>query len=152
VISCETDEEWKALVRVMGGPARAADDRFASKEARIENRADLDSLITEWTAQYTPRQVMHLLQREGVPAGVVQNAEDLYYDYHLRARGHIVSVSHPAPWGTFELNGMTAILSETPGNPMSPAPALGQHNQEIFMGLLGIPKETVQHLRERKVI
>ncbi|MSQ15590.1 MAG: hypothetical protein EXR50_06985 [Dehalococcoidia bacterium] len=100
VISCEAEAEWKALVNVMGGPAWADGEKFGSKAARIESRAELDRLISEWAEQYTPRQVMHFLQRAGVPAGMAQNAEDLSYDYYVRARSHIVSVDHPAPWGT----------------------------------------------------
>lgn len=54
--------------------------------------------------------------------------------------------------GDFELPGVSGLMSETPGNAGMPAPDMGQHNEEIFVGLLGVPRETVQRLIDEKVL
>ncbi len=71
------------------------DHRFSEPAARVAYRQELDYWIGEWTAKYTPHQVMMLLQREGIAAAAVQTAEDLYRDPHLRERGFAREVFHP---------------------------------------------------------
>src|SRR5216117_2745917 len=68
--------------------------RFADLSSRVENHRELDALVESWTTQHTPHQVMLILQREGIAAGVVQTAEDLYRDPHLRERGFARDVYH----------------------------------------------------------
>ncbi len=152
VIAVETDDEWRAFQKAVGGPGWVMEARFQTKEGRIDHRQDLDAFIATWTAEYTPRQVMHFLQRDGVPTGMVQNAEDLFYDYHLRARGHIVEVRNPKPWGTFEYQGAPWVFPATPALADIPAPALGQHSEEVFCGLLGMSADEYRRLQQANVI
>ena len=152
VIAVETEEEWKAFQKAIGEPGWAFDPRFQSKAGRTEHREELDANISTWTKEYTRHQVMHFLQRDGVPAGSIQSAEDLYYDYHLRKRGHIVEVWNPAPWGTFDLYGTSARMSGTPVRDTAPTPDLGQHNEEVFKGLWGLPDAEYERLVKAKGI
>ena len=82
-----TQEEWMRFCEIVGHREWLTDARFADPTARVANRAELDAAIEAWTAKYTPHQVMLILQRDGIAAGVVQTAEDLYRDPHLRERG-----------------------------------------------------------------
>jgi formyl-CoA transferase len=118
----------------------------------MEHRDELDAHISAWTKEYTKHQVMHFLQRDDIPAGAVQSSEDLFYDYHLRKRGHIVEVANPAPWGTFDLYGAPMRFSATPAQDTVPTPTLGQHNVEVFQGLLGLSPQDYGRLVEAKVI
>ncbi len=151
VVAVETEEEWKAFQKAVGEPGWALDAAFQTREGRIARKRDLDAHITTWTKEYTARQVMHFLQIAGVPAGVVQNAEDLYYDYHLRKRGHLVDVTNP-PWGTYEFWGVPWLFSGTPGDASVSPPALGQNNEEVFRGLMGMSAEEFKRNQESKVI
>jgi benzylsuccinate CoA-transferase BbsF subunit len=152
VIAVETEEEWQAFQKAIGEPGWVFDPKFATTEGRIENREELDANIAMWTEENTKQQVMHFLQRDGVPAGAVQSAEDLFNDYHLRKRGHVVEVHHPAPWGTYEGYGTSARFAVTPANDAAPAPELGQHNGEVFGGLLGLSSKEIQRLQDARVI
>ena len=81
-------------------PEWTGDPRFATLPARVENREALDTALSEWTSNLTPKQVMTMLQRHGVPASAVQTTEDVYFDGHLRGRGYVVDIQHPEPqWG-----------------------------------------------------
>jgi crotonobetainyl-CoA:carnitine CoA-transferase CaiB-like acyl-CoA transferase len=139
-ISVRSEREWEALTRAMGTPEWAKDDRFTTSEKRMEHKAALDRHIGAWTIVRTPRQVGKILQDAGVPAGIVATAEDLYYDLHLRQRGMIVAVNHPAD-GRIEHAGVNVHLSATPGHADLPTPTKGQHNDYVFTEVLGLQPE-----------
>lgn len=132
-----SQEEWEALVRVMANPVWASDERFQTLASRVEHKAELDQHISAWTVVRTPRLVAKILQDAGVPAGIVATAEDLYYDPHLRARGMIVAVDHPAD-GRIEHAGVNVHLRATPGRADLPTPTKGQHNDYVFHEILGL--------------
>jgi crotonobetainyl-CoA:carnitine CoA-transferase CaiB-like acyl-CoA transferase len=94
---------------------------------------------------------MRLLQDAGVPAGAVQTGEDLWRDVHLRARDYIVTLQHPAP-GAVEHPGLTVRLHETPGQIRRPVGRLGEANEEVFGGLLGLSRDEMTRLVEAGVI
>ena len=151
VISCTTEEQWKNLCKVLGEPSWTVDPMFGSLKSRIKHRVELDDLISRWTSDHTPNQVMRLLQRAGVPAGVVQNGENLYRDHHLRARNFIVETEHRG-WGVLEHTGITVGLSETPGRIARGVPELGEHNEYAFLELLGTSREDFARMVDDKVI
>ena len=145
-IEVGTDDEWRALVQAMGRPAWAQEERFQTLAGRIENKEDLDRGVGEWTGRLTPRLLMNTLQKAGVPAGIVASGEDLYYDNHLRSRpGAIVSIDHGA-LGVAEYKGVNVHLSETPGWAGDANPTRGQDNMYVFMGILGLDHDQIQHL------
>ena len=151
VISCATEEQWKSLCQVLGPPSWTGDPMFGSLRSRIEHRVELDDLISRWTSDHTPHEVMHLLQKAGVPAGVVQNGEQLYRDHHLRSRNFIVETEHPGR-GVVEHTGLTVGLSESPGRIVRGLPELGEHNEYTFLELLGTNREDFARMVADKVI
>ena len=157
-VACATEEDWQGFVRALTpptgqAPAWAADPRFGSLESRVENREALDEVVSTWTANLTPRQVMTVLQRQGVPASAVQTTEDVYFDPHLRQRGYVVDIQHPEPqWGLLGHAAQGARLSETPGAIRLPAPALGQHEDQVLKDLLGMPETEVTRLKDAGVL
>ena len=145
-IEVGTDEEWQALVQAMGRPAWAQDERFQTLAGRIEHKEDLDRGVGEWTRGLTPRLLMNTLQKAGVPAGIVANGEDLYYDIHLRSRpGAIVSIDHPG-LGVMDFKGVNVHLSETPGWAGDASPVSGQDNMYVFLGILGLDQARIEEL------
>ena len=90
-----TDEEWEGFKRAIGNPGWTAEDRFATLAGRLQNANTLDGLVQAWTKNHSPEEVMAVLQKEGVPAGVVQNAADLARDPQLRERQFFIELEHP---------------------------------------------------------
>jgi hypothetical protein len=111
------------------------------------------SMFTEVTGRTRPQlgSAMRLLQDAGVPAGAVQTGEDLWRDVHLRARDAIVTLTHPEP-GTIEHPGLTVRLHGTPGQIRRPLGRLGEANEEVFGGLLGLSREAQTRLAEAGVL
>jgi len=137
-IACETGAQFEALCAVIGRPDLAADPRFATNDGRKANEAELDAAIGAWTAPRGHYEVMHLLQRAGVPAGAVLTTPELLADPHLRSRGAWVEHTHPDA-GTWEMEAPPWKLSRTPGHIRMPAPGFGEHNSYVLRDLLHLP-------------
>jgi crotonobetainyl-CoA:carnitine CoA-transferase CaiB-like acyl-CoA transferase len=150
-IAIETESDWKRFCDVAGHRDWAENPRFSLLEDRVSNRVDLDALVASWTTQHTPHQVMLLLQREGIPAGVVQTAEDLYRDPHLRERGSARDVYLPqAGWATRV--GPSVRLLESARREEDFVHTAGEDNEAVFGELLGLPTDAIKDLTEREVL
>lgn len=153
VISCTTDAQWQALVKLMEDESLANDPGLATAEGRWARHDELDKRISDWSAEWRPYQLMRELQAVGVPAGMVQTAEDIWRDPQLRARDYTVQIEHHDPTlGTVEHPGMTVKLHETPGQIHRPVGPLGEANDAVFRGLLGMSPDEISRLAEAGVI
>ena len=151
-IACYTDEQWRRLRVAMEEPDWAADAKFDTLEGRLANLAELNDRLGEWTGDMTARQVMRLLQGEGVPAGIVASGEDLYHDLNLRARDYVVTVDHRPVGEVHEHPGATVRLSETPSRVVGGCPPLGADNGHYFGEVLGLTGEEIARLEGERVV
>jgi benzylsuccinate CoA-transferase BbsF subunit len=144
-IAVSSDEEWRGFCRAIGNPGWTKGPRFATFMGRKENEDELEALVEDWTANYTPSEVMNKMQEAGVAAGVVASGEDLVADPQLSYRGtHIIQehpeigphIYHPPPYR----------FSKTPHQLTMPAPCLGQHNEYVFKEILGLSDDEVADL------
>ncbi len=150
-IAVSSDEEWFAFCRVLGDPAWSNEPGFATPSGRKQNEAELERLVGEWTKGRTAEEVMRLMQAEGVPAGVVQTAEDLQNDPQLEHRGHQWTLDHPEI-GIHTSDAPPFLLSRTPARPERPAPCLGEHNELICRRLLGMSDDEFAGLLTARVL
>lgn len=142
-VACFSEEEWRSLVREMGGPEWALGAEMSTLEARKANEKELDARINEWTADKEAYELMERLQASGVPAGVVQSARELLdEDEHMRERGYYEYLDHPET-GRSAYDGAPFKLSKTPGRLRSPAPLLGQHTEHVCKEILGLSDEEI---------
>ena len=151
-VAARNTDDWDAMCEVMGFSDLAADDSLGNLEARIERHDEIDERIGEWTATRSPMEVMKSLQDRGVPAAAVQHPEDrIEHDPNTKAWGLFPTVEHEEI-GKIRVDGMAFRMSETPATIEKGAPTLGQHNDEVFEGILGMPPETVRTLTDEGVI
>ncbi len=150
-IAVGTEEEWRALCRVMGRAELASDPRFADAYARKKNEAELDTLITQWTKGRTPNEATLLLQKASVAAMPSMSMDDLLADEHLQARGAYVTVQHPV-LGKQTNVGVPWKFSRTPASIRRPGPLFGEHNPFVFGEILGLPKSDVERLTKAEVL
>jgi len=151
LIAANQDTVFARLAEAMGQSALATDPRYSTHGARGAHQVELDALVEQWTQTLTTRQVLDLMDRFGVPAGLIYRAPDMLDDPHFRARDAIVSVPHP-DFGELKMQNVAPKLSETPGSVRSPSPALGQHNDEVYRQLLGLSAERYADLKTAQVI
>lgn len=151
LIGANQDTVFSRLATVMGRPELADDPRFATHHARGEHQADLDRLIEDWTRSVDAERLLERLHGGGVPAGRIYRAADMLTDPHFAARDSIVSVDHPKI-GPFPMQGVFPKLSRTPGRVTWAGPELGEHNLDVYCGLLGLSAPEVDDLKQRSVI
>ncbi len=135
-IAVWNDEEWRRFCDVLGHPPWTQEPRFTTTLGRVKHRDVLNELIEAWTSGLPAEEVMRRLQAMGIAAGVVQNAADLKRDPQLQYRGNAIVLDHPEV-GTQRYDAPSFHLSASPAQPQ-PVPLLGQHNADVFQGLLGL--------------
>lgn len=150
-IAVFTDEEWAAFCRVLGGPEWTREERFSTLRNRRRNEGEMDRLIGEWTLDYTPREVMEMMQGAGVASGVVQSAQDQFDDPQVRHRDFFQYLDHPVI-GRHAYDGFSFELSKTPGKLRSAGPCLGQHNELVYKEILGMTDDEIGDLMAEGVI
>ncbi|MBV8086657.1 MAG: CoA transferase [Chloroflexi bacterium] len=151
VIAVETEDQWRALCGVIDRPQLTDDPRFATFVARRHNLAELDAVLSAWTAERDAFDVMRLLQGAGVPCGAVQNGADLAADEHLNARGFIETVQHPILGGV-PMAGLPLHFSDGRHEPFRSPPPLGADNEYTVCDLLGHSREELARLVEQQVV
>ena len=152
VIAVFDDQQWAALKRCMGEPEWAHTSEFSTLLGRKRNDDELEELISGWTSTITAEAIADLLQDQGVPAGIVQSAEDvLDRDQHVKARDFYVYLDHPEA-GRTAYDGPHFRLNETPGVLRSPAPLLGQHNEYVLHDLLAVGDDRTTELLVNQVV
>jgi formyl-CoA transferase len=153
-IATGSDEMWANLLSAMGMPELKDDLRYKKLDQRAENVDEVDALIKSWTLSKTNNEVVRELRKFRVPCGPVNKANEMCRDPQLISRGMVKELHHPL-FGKVEgvcAAGLLIQLSETPGEFTSPAPLLGQHNEEIYSNWLGLSREELGKLKEEGII
>ena len=151
LIAANQDTVFSRLAEAMGQPELSSDPRYSSHGARGAHQAELDGRVEAWTSTLSTRDVLDLMDKHGVPAGLIYRPPDMLDDPHFKAREAIVSVPHP-DFGDLRMQNLAPQLSETPGSIRRPSPAMGQHNDEVYQGLLGLDDARYAALKAAKVV
>ena len=153
LIAANQDTVFGRLALAMGEPELASDPRYATHQARGAHQAELDARVGRWTSTLTTREVLAILEKPAtaVPSGLIYRAPDMLEDEHFKAREAIVSTAHPV-FGELKMQNVAPKLSVTPGGIRAAAPELGQHNDEIYLQLLGFTPERYAALKAAGVI
>ena len=110
-----------------------------------------EEMIEEKVGEMTQKEAIDFFVRAKVPVAPVYQVDEIVKDPHLIARDMFVDVEHPNA-GKVKVPNFPVKLSETPGEIVSAAPLLGQHNREILMGVLGYTEEKVSELERAGII
>jgi len=146
VLAVEEDQ-WKRLVEFMGNPEWASDELFKDRLARGQNIDALKALMMEWLSGWKVQDLYREAQQRRIPFAPVNTMQYLYESEHLREREFFVQLDQPE-MGTLNLPGMPSRYGSAPWALRRPAPRLGQHNEEIFCGELGLTSERLNALRQ----
>jgi crotonobetainyl-CoA:carnitine CoA-transferase CaiB-like acyl-CoA transferase len=150
-IACRDDAEWAACRTVIGEEWAGA-ERFAQLAGRLANQDELDRNVGEWTCRRDRHEVAQLLVSAGVPAAAVAMPEDrIDHDMVTADWGLWPTVRHSL-MGEVKVEGLPVHLSRTDWVVERGAPCLGEHNEKILGGLLGIAPDELADLAERGVV
>jgi benzylsuccinate CoA-transferase BbsF subunit len=140
-ISIYTDREWHSLVEVMGDVSLFMNPAFGTMEARFRNHDELDEIVGRWTRQFDAAELMTRLQARGVRAGAVQTAQDVFdHDPQTLAREVMFSLDHPVI-GAARFESAPIHGGAVDPDHWRSAPLLGEDNDYVFRGILGMSDE-----------
>ena len=151
VICTITDGQWQKVLQAMGREDLISEDRFATREKRTKNMSEVDGLVSEWLKDITVEEATAALKKYQVPCSPLPTFDQVASDPQLLSRDMLVEVDQPVS-GKVKLVGSVYKMSRTPGNRKMRVPEVGEHNEEIYRGLLEMNEEELKKLRDEKVI
>lgn len=143
-------KQWKNLCHAIGREDLLEDPDMATPHSRYLHKEKCDEAIKAFCAEHTKIEAMEMIAGADVPAGALLDVEDITNDPQYQKRGIIVEIEHPQR-GKVKLPGFAPRLSENHVE-YECSPSLGEHNREIYQGLLGLSDEQLKELEEQKVI
>jgi crotonobetainyl-CoA:carnitine CoA-transferase CaiB-like acyl-CoA transferase len=151
IIATGTLAQVQRLFRLIGGEDLVNSPMCAPQKERIKYKDKIDSLLSEWTVNRSTKEIVSLLKNIDVPCSVVPSFDQVCNDPHLISREMIIDVNQ-AVSGRVRVPGSPFKLSKTPGNVKLSAPFRGEHNLEIYSGILGYTEAELGALAEDGVI
>lgn len=146
-VDVEDGKDWMALCHVLERGDLATLDR----DEALARESLLYDALGSWVSRFSPYTAMHHLQRAGVPAVAVQDAEALYRDMQLRARGFVERVFQP-DLGYVGYAGSPQRWTRTPGRAPVPPARLGEHTRDILRGWLDLSDDEILALEAEEAI
>jgi benzylsuccinate CoA-transferase BbsE subunit len=125
---------------------------MAASSADLKELDDAEEAVQRFFLTKTKKVLWENILKRRLFGAPVANAADIDDDAQLKARDYFVTVDHAGLGRSFTMPGAFAKMSETPVGPQGAAPQLGQHNREIYGGLLGLTDTEIVALRAAGVI
>ena len=151
MLAITDDAMWQSLCQVMARDDLARDPRLVTAAGRRLREPELEAAIDQWTRSQPAAEAMLRLQRAGVAAGVAQTPGDLLSDPHLQARNFWQEIDRPFVGKHLQAS-VPYRESGAPYPILRAAPTLGQYNEEVLQGLLGLSDAELKTLAADRVI
>jgi len=152
MISLISNPIWRRFCRFIGREDLATDPRFHNDLARWEHRNMLDPVVKEWVASQTAEEVIATAEKIPIPCGICYQNTEAAHDPQVKAREMLTQVPAYDGSGEVVVTGIPLRMSGTPTRIERSFPAIGQHNEEIYCGLLGYSREDLTRLKDEGII
>ena len=146
-----TEAHFQNLLKAMGREDLAQDPRFATNGGRVAHMDETDALVTEWTRTLGKMEVFAITKQYRIPCAPVRTPPEVMHDPHMHGRGMLQRIEHPE-LGEIVVPSSPLWLHGTDRVPAAPSPTIGQHNDEIYGGWLGLAPAELADLRAAGVI
>ncbi len=152
VLGCANDKFWRILCEMMGKEELITDPDFETNGLRVQNHEKVRPIVEEWTKTQNADDLVNALLEKEFPACHIYTIEDVTKDPQIAGdRKMFIEEEHPRI-GKLKVTNSHIKMTETEVGFRTPPPDLGQHNEEIYQGLLGMTEEELAALAEEKVI
>jgi crotonobetainyl-CoA:carnitine CoA-transferase CaiB-like acyl-CoA transferase len=151
-LSIATDAQWRALCSLLGDPEWGLDSDLATRAGRLEAHDAIDERLRDWTREHERADIVTELRAVGIPASEVADpCRILETNPQLQARGYFEAPEHPVV-GAMPLASLPFRYASIDRWLRTPAPTLGQHNEPVLCGILGLSSEELRDLEAEGVI
>ena len=147
-----TDSIWRRFCRFIGRKDLADDPRFHDDLARWEYHEIIDPVVSQWVASQTAEEVIAVAEKIPIPCGICYEQTEVAHDPQVKAREMLTEVPTPDGKSKVLVTGLPLRMSGTPTEIVRSFPAVGQHNEEIYCGLLGYSPEDLVRLEAEGII
>jgi crotonobetainyl-CoA:carnitine CoA-transferase CaiB-like acyl-CoA transferase len=150
-LSVADDDQWEALVKMLGSPAWALDPQLASHAGRRAAGDELDARLGAWARGRDLAATVELLLAGGVAAAKLTSPRELLSNPHMVARGYLEHVTnavvgtHPVPSMPWRMSGVDRWIRQG-------APLVGEHNEQVLGGILGLSAHDLDRLTTAGII
>lgn len=151
-VSVRDTRDFSLLCDALGKPELAIKPEYATPDARLQRRGELESLVSAWTCERSPDEVMKILQSLGVPAGRMNRVAELEADPHLLSRLFIRRLIQPGIDKPLLTENGPVASSSLPDPDIRPAPFLGQHTRLVAREVLGLTESVIDDYLESGVL
>ncbi|MEU6050512.1 formyl-CoA transferase [Streptomyces xanthochromogenes] len=141
---------WQPVTELIGRPELATDPEWSTPRVRLPKLGKMFQLIEEWSSTLPKWEVLERLNAHNIPCGPILSTKEIIEDASLAANEMVVEVEHPER-GRFTTVGSPLKLSDSPVH-MVTSPLLGEHNEEVYVGELGLDAEELRLLKTDGVI
>jgi crotonobetainyl-CoA:carnitine CoA-transferase CaiB-like acyl-CoA transferase len=146
-----SDANFSRLCAAMERPDLVEDPRWSTLAKRVAGSDEINGIVADWASARSSDEVEARCIEHGVPVGTIYDAADILADPHMAARGDIVTVDDPIA-GPLRQQAPFPRLDGKPPVPPTPAPALGEHNREVWCDLLGLTVDELAALHSAGVV
>ena len=153
LIAANSNPLFAGLCRVMGRPDLASEPRFKENLNRVENVAELDRIISDWTLGHDSETLLNQLEAANIPATKIYTMADIASDPHYQARRMVTEIEDPAH-GRLLHPGVVPVIEglDRDAQIRWAGPPVGHHNREVYGELLGYTSEKLAALRDKGVL
>ena len=144
------DTHWRRLCRLLGRPELANDPDYATLQARLGKRQEIDQMLSDWCRSRTREEIVRAFEEQQLAAGPVLTPAETARDPHVVHREAIQQVTGKSG-GTYRLAGPSPKFSRTPIWIRSGAPRVGEHSREI-LAEAGFSGEEIEELAANGII
>jgi formyl-CoA transferase len=135
----------------MGRPELTQEPRFDTLAHRADHGDEINGIVAAWTSSLTADEITERCVEHDVPVGTAYSAADIFADPHMAARDDLIPIDDPVI-GAVRQQAPFPRLAKNPGAVPSGAPRLGEHNEEIWCGVVGLSKAELEDLTARGVL
>lgn len=152
VIAVGNDNLWGSFCRALQIPHLISDPLFATNRLRTANIDELNRILDPIFAQKSSSEWLNLMEQTGIPSAPINKIGEVLQDIQVLARNMIVEVQDDVA-GTVKIAGNPIKMSSIPEKPTrGKVPEIGEHNSEVYQGLLGHTAAELADLKEQGVI
>ena len=150
-IACTNDKIYARLAAAQGQPQLAEPESWGTLANRERDREKVDAHVGDWTSKHDRAELLRICEEHQVPCGPIYSIDEIFADPQYEARGNILKMQDERV-GELPIPNLVPRLSDTPGKVNWLGPKLGEHNDEVFKGLLGLTDDDLRRLAGEGVI